>query len=241
MLLEKYRVKPEKIHVHSHGVFSAPTRVRASSPAGHKILAFGSWGTYKRLEDLLEALPAIQSEVPNVELIIAGGDHPKAPGYIASLKEKYRGNAAINFVSYVPDAELGSLFRSAVLAVLPYSSGAGSSGVAHLACEYGLPIVAADLADFVEMASWEHLAVQFYARGDRGKLAQAIVRLLQSPDLRAEMANQNLAAAERITFGHVVSEYLETFQTTKNRTSGLQMLGKNPQGGLSQSPVQEIQ
>jgi len=65
--------------------------------------------------------------------------------------------------------------------------------------------------------------------------------LLQSPEFRAEMAAQNLAAAERITFGHVVSEYLETFQTTKNRTSGLQMLGKNPQGGLSQSPVQEIQ
>jgi len=240
MLLEKYGVKPEKIHVHSHGVFSAPTRVRASSPAGHKILAFGSWGTYKRLEDLLEALPAIQSEVPNVELIIAGGDHPKAPGYIASLKEKFRGNAAINFVGYVPEAELASLFRNATLAALPYSSGAGSSGVAHLACEYGLPIVAADLADFVEMASWEHLAVQFYPRGDRGKLAQAVVRLLQSPQVRAEMANQNLAAAERITFDHVVSEYLETFQTTKTRTSGLQV-GKTPQGGLSQSPVQEIQ
>gem|GEM_PF-198955 len=239
-LLEKYRVKPEKIHVHSHGVFSAPTSVLPSNPAGHKILAFGSWGTYKRLEDLLEALPAIQREVPDVELIVAGGDHPKARGYLASLKEKARGNGAINFVGYVPEAELGSLFRSATLAVLPYSSGAGSSGVAHLACEYGLPIVASDLADFVEMASWEHLAVQFYARGDRDKLAQAVVRLLQSPEFRAEMAAQNLAAAERITFDHLVNEYLETFQTPRTRMSGLQV-GENPPGGLSQNPVQEIQ
>ena len=240
-LVEKYRVKPEKVHVHSHGVFSTPIPTLASGPTGQKILAFGSWGTYKRLEDLLEALPAIQREVPAVEVIVAGGDHPKARGYVAGLKEQYRRNAAINFVGYVPEAKLAGLFRSAALAVLPYNSGAGSSGVAHLACEYGLPIVAAELADFVEMATWEHLAVQFYPRGDRGKLAQAVVRLLQSPESRAEMSAQNVAAAECITFDHVVSEYLEVFQTKKNRTSGLQTLGKTPQGGLSQSPIQEIQ
>ena len=37
--------------------------------------------------------------------------------------------------------------------VLPYSSAGGPSGVAHQACQFGVPVVSADLPLFREMAA----------------------------------------------------------------------------------------
>jgi hypothetical protein len=37
------------------------------------------WGTYKRLELLIEAFEHVAMSLPNLELIIGGGDHPKPP------------------------------------------------------------------------------------------------------------------------------------------------------------------
>ena len=215
-LQEKYKVAPGRIHVHSHGVFALeiqPPTLNNST----RILAFGSWGTYKRLEGLLAALSIVQKEVPQAELVVAGGDHPKARGYIESLRKQYEGNDSIRFLGYVPESRLPGLFRNSALAVLPYDSGAGSSGVAHIAAENGLPIVAADLPDFTEMAHWEGLAVEFYPRGDVHGLAQAILRVLSSQELREHMAAQNAAAASKITFDRLVGEYLESFQVTLQR------------------------
>jgi glycosyltransferase involved in cell wall biosynthesis len=212
-LIERYGVDAGRIHVHSHGVFSSAIDLPACD-SRPRVLAFGSWGTYKRLEQLIEAFSLIQKEVPDAELLVAGADHPKARGYLAALKERCRGNDSIKFLGYVSEAQMAELFRSVALAVLPYNSGAGSSGVAHLACEYGLPIIAADLPDFIEMAEWEGFAMDFYPRGDAGALARAIVRLLQSPELRAEMGKQNATAARRITFDRVVNEYLALFELT---------------------------
>ena len=50
--------------------------------------------------------------------------------------------------------------------VMPYSSATGSSGVAHMACEYGVPIICADIADFREMGDDEQLAISFFKTGD---------------------------------------------------------------------------
>lgn len=219
-LTEKYKVAPGRIHVHSHGIFA--TEIQPPTPNnGARVLAFGSWGTYKRLERLLAAFPLVQKQIPQAELVVAGGDHPKARGYIGSLREQCVNNNSIRFLGYVPEGQLAEVFRSSAVAVLPYDSGAGSSGVAHVAAEYGLPIVAADLPDFVEMAHWEGLAVEFYARGDVNALAQAILRVLESPELRAQRAAQNAAAASKITFDRVIGEYLESFKVVAQREKEL--------------------
>lgn len=235
-LIQKYQVDPAMIHVHSHGVFSSEIR-QAGISSALRVLAFGSWGTYKKLGHLLNAFAIVREQVPQAELIIAGGDHPKARGYLESLKAQHNGNDSIRFLGYVPEAELATVFRDAALAVLPYDSSAGASGVAHVACEHGLPIVATNLPDFMEMAEWERMAVEFYPRGDSNQLAQAIIRILQSPEIRAQMAKQNLEAATRITLNHVVGEYLECFQKSPKQTPE-----SNEQShGLGREPMGEVQ
>ena len=103
------------------------------------------------------------------------------------------------------------LFRSASALVLPYSSATGASGVAHLACEFGVPIISAGIDDFREMALDEGLAVAFYQTGSAASLADELQNLLSDPELMREMADQNFSAALRMTMPQIIRQYLRSF------------------------------
>jgi glycosyltransferase involved in cell wall biosynthesis len=213
ILFDKYG--NDNIHVRSHGVLTRQPEYPDFSKRGnpeHRILAFGKWGTYKRLELMLEAFEVILKQCPNAKLVIAGANHPNAAGYVESIKQKCAGLERIEFTGYLPEEGLPELFQSSSVTVMPYSSSTGSSGVAHLACAYGVPIVCADLADFRQMATEENLAVDFYQPGNARALADCLLRLLQSPEQQTARAVQNFAAAERMTMPSIVQKYLRHFE-----------------------------
>ncbi|MBI2679076.1 MAG: glycosyltransferase [Candidatus Koribacter versatilis] len=211
-LMEKYR--GENVHWRAHGILSArpeyPDFSRRGNPE-HRIVAFGKWGTYKRLELLIEAFGIVAERMPNARLVVAGGDHPMTPGYVQSVAERWKDCATISFTGYVPEDKLPELFSTASVVVMPYTSATGSSGVAHLACEYGVPIVSADIADFREMAGDEGLAIRFYETGAPEGLAGSLLDLLNDPALQREMADQNFSAALRMTMPQIIRQYLRTF------------------------------
>ena len=213
ILAEKYG--SDNVDVRSHGILTRrpepPDFSRRGNPE-HRILAFGKWGTYKRLELMIDAFNLIATKVPNARLIIAGGNHPQASGYVESLKEQWKWNPKIEFTGYVQEDDLPNLFQSSSVAVMPYSSSAGCSGVAHLACAYGVPIVCADLADFRQMAEGEELAIGFYKPGNGADLADCLIRFLEDPAKQQAMANQNFSAALRMTMPNIVQKYLRHFE-----------------------------
>jgi glycosyltransferase involved in cell wall biosynthesis len=211
-LIHKYG--GENVHFRAHGIWSARPEFPDLSQRGnpeHRILVFGKWGTYKKLELLLTAFPRIIEQVPTARLIVAGGDHPMAPGYVASVAARYRDDPRIEFTGYVPEEQIPPLFSTASVLVMPYSSATGASGVAHLACAFGLPIISADIADFLGMAHDENLAIEFYRTGDAGQLADKVVQLLSSPEKQRDMAEQNFSAALRMTMPQIVQQYLRSF------------------------------
>lgn len=218
-LLQRYKVKPHRVHFRPHGIFS-----RSSEPLlipSHQteqiVLAFGYWGTYKRLELLLESWHKISKQVPSAKLLIAGIDHPSAPGYLASLKTNYGDDSTIKFLGYVPESDLPRLFRTTNLLVLPYSSAAGTSGVVHQACEYGLPIVAAGIPELKELVTEYGVSAEFYPPGDGLALRTHIVRILKSHKLRHTMAMNNLRAGSDMEMSQVVGGYLNLFRTRTRR------------------------
>ena len=99
--------------------------------------------------------------------------------------------------------------------VLPYDSATGSSGPAHQACEYGVPIVGADIEDFRDMATDEDMSVRFYKVGDASDLANHLITVLRSPELQRSMGRQNFAAGLEMTIGSVVRNYLRWFELNK--------------------------
>src|SRR5579864_1352704 len=88
----------DNVHVRSHGILTRrpefPDFARRGNPE-HRILAFGKWGTYKRLELMLDAFAIVEKKLPQARMVVAGGDHPNARGYVDSVRERCAGNPHI--------------------------------------------------------------------------------------------------------------------------------------------------
>jgi glycosyltransferase involved in cell wall biosynthesis len=216
-LMKKYG--GDNVHFRAHGILSGrpeyPDLSRRGNPE-HRILVFGKWGTYKRLELILEAFSSIADRIPSARLVVAGGNHPMAPGYVETVAAKCR-DPRVEFTGYVAEEDIPELFRTASILAMPYTSATGASGVAHLACEFGVPIVSADIPDFRSMAEDEDLAIDFCRIGSIDDLVEKICNLLLNSDRQREMAEQNFSAALRITMPQIVRQYLRGFDLHQRR------------------------
>lgn len=211
-LIDKYR--GENVHFRAHGILSArpePPDYSLRGKPEHRILAFGKWGTYKRLELLIEAFREISAKMENARLVVAGSNHPMTPGYVESIAESMKHDHRVEFTGYVAEDDIPNLFRSSSVLVLPYSSATGASGVAHLACEFGVPIVSAGIEDFREMAWDEGIAIDFYETGNANDLASRLQSLLSDDQRMREMSEQNFSAALRMTMPQIIRQYLRSF------------------------------
>lgn len=215
-LQEKYSA--ENVLVGTHGTFAAiprpPDMTKRNNPEV-RILAFGHWGTYKRLETLMEAFPAVLERIPNARLLVAGGNHPNAAGYWESVRDAQPKHLPIEFLGYIPQKDVPRLFRTSSVMVMPYDSSTGSSGPAHQACEYGVPIVCADIPDFRCMASDDDMAILFYQIANAAELSERLVTLLENEDLQRQMSTHNYEAGVQMTMATVARSYLRWFELHK--------------------------
>ena len=220
VLLERYRQMLQEeygarnIGVRPHGTLGRPhwPDEALRPPDEFRMLAFGKWGRYKRLEAPLEALDTVASKIPGASLVIAGCDHPNRPGYLAGLKEKWGANPRVKFLGYLNEDQLDEVFRTAHVALMPYLSSGGPSGVAHIAARFGLPIVSANVDDFVRLAEEEGLAIDTYEPGNSTHLAARLIALAEDRTRQAQMAQQNYEVAMRSTMPRIVASYLAEFK-----------------------------
>lgn len=229
-LVTKYSAR--NVLLGTHGTFASvpcpPDFTKRGNP-DLRILAIGHWGTYKRLETLMRAFPAVLEKFPNARLIVAGANHHTKAGYWESIRDAQPANLPIEFRGYVPEEAIPELFQTTSILVMPYDSATGSSGPAHQACEYGVPIVCADIEDFRGMAAGEGMAIRFYRRADAADLAEQITTILQSKELQSQMAEHNFAAGVEMTLTSVVKNYLRWFELNKQKEA----IGN---GGVLQGP-----
>jgi glycosyltransferase involved in cell wall biosynthesis len=226
ILREKYR--RGAVYVRRHGTLWSHSEYPDFSKRGnpeHRILAFGKWGTYKRLELMTEAFEIVMSRSPHAQLIVAGTDHPKAPGYMKAIAERCWKHPRIKFIGYIPEKEIPALFQSTSIVVMPYTSSAGSSGIAHLASAYGVPIVASDIADCRQLVAEEGLAIEFYEPGNRENLADTLLALLGDTERLNAMALQNASAALRMSMPEIIRQYVRTFDL-QQRLNGLKYVSR---------------
>lgn len=212
-LLQKYCAR--NVVLGTHGIFAAtshPPNFSLRNNPESRILAIGHWGTYKRLELLMEAFPKVLEKVPNARLVVAGANHHTRAGYWESIRAAQPQHLPIEFRGYVPDEDIPELFRTSSVMVMPYDSSTGSSGPAHQACEFGLPIVCADIPDFRCMAADDEMAITFYELGNASDLADKLVTLLQSEELQRQLSEHNYQSGVQMTIGTVVRNYLRWFQ-----------------------------
>jgi len=180
----------------------------AIDPEEKVILMFGHMGPYKGLPVIMKAFEELRQENNNVKLIVAGSSHPNFPGFIDEFAKKRIPKA--EFLGYVPEENVAQVFRAADVVVIPYFTTTGTSGVFHLACGYGKPIIASDLPEIREIIS-EGASALLVPPGNVQALKDAIKKLLSNPEMAAKMGDQNLVFAQKENWSVVAGEYEEAY------------------------------
>lgn len=195
-----------------HGAFDEVQMPLLDPPTHNiQIMTFGKFGTYKRIDVLVEAFKLLQHDgvarAP-IELVVAGTDSPNAAGYLAGVREKYADVPNIRMTGYVAEDAVPHVFGDAAVVVFPYNSTTGSSGVLHQAGNYARPAVLPQLGDLKELIEEEGYAGEYFTPEDPKSLAQAIARVIDDSPHRRELGKRNYLASQGLPLNEVVDWYL---------------------------------
>lgn len=179
-----------------------------------RVLMFGHMGPSKGLPIILEVAERLGKTHEEFRLVVAGQDHPNFPHYMERFKDIAPPN--VEFRGYIPEDRLPELFQSAYLVVLPYLTATGTSGVFHLTCGFGKPIIASNLPETRELVKTGAAALLVPPRDVDG-LCKAIISLYDAPETAAEMGRQNLAFASRESMAHVATRFEHVYQQVTHR------------------------
>jgi glycosyltransferase involved in cell wall biosynthesis len=203
-LVGELGVESEKVTVIPHGVLRPegddglpPELAGVEGPVA---LFFGLLRPYKGLDVLLEAWRGIEG----AELWVVGMPRMDTAALKAAAAPKVR------FVErFVPDSQVGALFRRADLAVLPYRE-IDQSGVLFTALGAGTPLVLSAVGGFPEVAAAG--AAELVAPGDPAALHATLARLLADPEERARLAaGARRAAEERYGWDAIARRHLDLY------------------------------
>ncbi len=211
ILEKKYNAR--NVALIPHGSFETPPEPNYQLPNGPKqVMAFGKFGTYKKVEILIEAVELIRSRVSeNIEIVIAGTDSPNTPGYLDDMKAKYSHVPQIRFTGYVAEEDVPSLFGESAVTVFPYTSTTGSSGVLHQAGSYGNAVVLPDLGDLSILVREEGYVGEFFDPTSTASLADAIEKIITQEDYRVQLGKINYKAACSLPMSEITRMYVEYF------------------------------
>ncbi|MCB0156489.1 MAG: glycosyltransferase [Caldilineaceae bacterium] len=201
-----------------HGSFDEETTLPdLDLPDGPlQIMAFGKFGTYKKVELMIEAARLLEAQgVGPLEVVIAGTDSPNAAGYLDGVRARYADMPNLRFTGYVAEAEVPGIFKAAAVVVFPYTSTTGSSGVLHQAGSYGKAAVLPRIGDFAEVIAEEGYDGEFFVPDDVASLAQAIQNVITNPERRRELGMRNFWASRGLPISDVVDWYLLHFEAIK--------------------------
>jgi glycosyltransferase involved in cell wall biosynthesis len=200
-----------------HGTFeSIKEPSYETKPGARQIMTFGKFGTYKKVEILIEAIEIVRkTNSEPLEVIIAGTDSPNTPGYLDSVKEKYKEVKGVIFTGYVEENDVERIFTDSTIVVFPYTSTTGSSGVLHQAGSYGKAVIMPDLGDLALLVKDEGYRGEFFNPESAESLATAINKILSNDDYRKEIAKANFEAASDLSMDKIITMYMNCFKSIK--------------------------
>ena len=187
----------QRIEVVPHGIESAitpparePSRRRIGLGKDEKcVLFFGLLARYKGLDTLVDAFCSMAGAGESPRLVVAGSSPPRLRArrdyqtFLKGLQDKGK-SCNIEFVGYVPDAEVGYYFAAADVVALPYTVSMSSSGPLAMAIAYEVPaLISSELALLCPIKN------AVFRSGDSKDLAQKLTAVLANPTLKAEILN----------------------------------------------------
>ncbi|MGB3829155.1 MAG: glycosyltransferase family 4 protein [Ornithinimicrobium sp.] len=164
----------------------------------------------KGLAVLLNAVPAITAVHPGAEIVIAGPGDPHdvsrhLPVAVAEV---------CTFLGALSELEKANLLRSADVYVAPNLGGESFGIILVEAMAAGAPVVASNLPAFVEVLDGGRAGALF-ERGDAQSLAAAVLRVLGSERLRAELSRNGPIRAGYFDWSRVGRQVLAVYDSVR--------------------------
>lgn len=163
----------------------------------------------KGIDILIKACNVLNTKgITNYKLTIVGEGHLK--GLMFSLIDRFNLKKKINFLGWKDLEELPEIYRRADIFILP-SVMEGMSSVVLQAMASGLPIVASRVKGFEEVVE-ENINGLFAEYNNPNQFAEAIEKLIKSPELREKMSKQSIEKSKQFSWENIAKKYLEFYK-----------------------------
>jgi glycosyltransferase involved in cell wall biosynthesis len=235
LLQEVYQAPPAKIDVIPHGIPDVPFidpnyfKDQFGVEGKHVLLTFGLLSPGKGIEYVLNALPEILAEYPNVMYIILGATHPNL---VRDHGETYRFNLerlakknkiqknVIFYNRFVELAELKEFIGAGDIYVTPYLNEAQiTSGTLAYAFGAGKAIVSTPYWHAQELLAEDRgVLVPFQ---NPQAIAREVINLLRDETRRHAMRKSAYKAGREMVWSHVGKLYMQSFAQARIERAGL--------------------
>ena len=229
MLQEIYQAPPDKIDLIPHGIpdmpFVDPNYYKDQFGVEGRLvlLTFGLLSPNKGIEHVLNALPAILAEFPNVVYIVLGATHPNlvrehGEAYRLSLERLAKKNQVqkhvIFYNRFVELEELKEFIGAADLYITPYLNEAQiTSGTLSYAFGAGKAVVSTPYWHAAELlADSRGVLVPF---GDAQAIAREVTGLLRDDTRRHAMRKNAYKLGREMIWSNTARLYLRSFERAR--------------------------
>ncbi|HEY5122281.1 MAG TPA: glycosyltransferase family 4 protein [Ignavibacteria bacterium] len=210
--IKKYNEK--NIVIIPHGIYTFFRKFEANSLEEQNcILFFGNIREYKGLRYLIEAVPFILSEIPDLKVIIAGeGDISE----FSSVIEKYKNVYEIHN-EFVSDEKVAELFQRSSTIVMPYTKMSGQSGILNVALAFNKPMVASDVGSIKDVVV-NGVTGFLVPPNDTHALARATITILKNSQLRQEMEINLKEKYKNLSWDNIAKKHIELYSTMRTKS-----------------------
>ena len=191
------------------------TNLQYLPPNRKVILFFGNIEVRKGLLSLIQAFRKVCAAVPEAYLLVVGKVFSEDVSHYLQEIERLGMSHSIRLrFEYIPLKEIPELFRAADIFVAPYLHG-WNSGAITTALAYGKPIVATNIGGNKEVIQNGQSGL-LVPPGDIDALSDALVRVLKSDTLRAELAAGAKRQAQLNSWPEIARKTEEVYRMVLN-------------------------
>jgi glycosyltransferase involved in cell wall biosynthesis len=231
ILQEVYQAPPAKIDLIPHGIpdvaFVAPDCYKDQFGVGGKkvLLTFGLLSPNKGIEHVLNALPELVKEFPDVVYIVLGATHPhelrtRGEAYRVGLEAIARDNKLENNVifhnRFVELKELTEFIGAADVYITPYLDEAQStSGTLAYAFGAGKAVISTPYRHAAELLRDQRGVLVPFA--DPRAIARALSALLRDEGRRKVMSDEAYKLGRTMVWSNTARLYMDSFEMSQQR------------------------
>jgi glycosyltransferase involved in cell wall biosynthesis len=231
ILQEVYHAPPAKIDLIPHGIpdvpFVAPDRYKEQFGLGGRkvLLTFGLLSPNKGIEHVLNALPDVVAEFPDVVYIVLGATHPnelrsRGDTYRLGLEALVKKNRLENHVifhnCFVELTKLTEFIGAADLYITPYLDEAQiTSGTLAYAFGAGKAVISTPYWHAAELLSGERGVLVPFA--DPRAIAREVTGLLCDGVRRNAMSDNAYKLGRTMVWSNTAGRYMRSFELARRQ------------------------